>query len=144
MPPRPIGYWIKEVDRLLDAAFARTLDAELCGRRHWQLLSTLESGARSEAELEEAVAPFLAGDPGSVRSALDELVHRGWVEAERDAWFQLTPSGRQAHARLQRTVAEHRRRTSEGVGEAEYRTTVAVLERMAGNLEELLREAEGR
>jgi DNA-binding MarR family transcriptional regulator len=144
MAPRPIGYWLKEVDRLLDAAFARVLAAERCTRRQWQLLNTLESGARSEAELEEAVAPFLDSDPGSVRGALDELVQRGWVEAEREAWFQLTTSGRKVHGRLQRTVSEHRRRTSEGIGEAEYRTTVAVLERMAGNLEAFLREPEGR
>jgi hypothetical protein len=43
------------------------------------------------------------------------------------------------HARLHSTVAAHRRHIAEGVTEAEYRTTVAVLERMAANLEAFLR-----
>ena len=139
MATRPIGYWIKEVDRLLDETFAHALASERCTRRHWQLLNTLEPGPRGEAELEAAVAPFAEVDPSGVRAALGDLLERGWAERLTDGRVALTPSGRELHQRLHATVAAHRRHIAEGVTEPEYRTTVTVLERMAGNLEAFLR-----
>ena len=139
MATRPIGYWIKEVDRLLDETFAHALGSEHCTRRHWQLLNALEPGPRGETELVAAVAPFAAADPSDVGAALDDLLQRGWAEPLPGARVQLTPAGREVHARLHSTVAAHRRHIAEGVTEPEYRTTVAVLERMAGNLEAFLR-----
>jgi DNA-binding MarR family transcriptional regulator len=139
MATRPIGYWIKEVDRLLDETFAHALDSEHCTRRHWQLLNALEAGPSGETELVAAVAPFAAADPSGVHAALEDLLQRGWTEPLPGSRVQLTPAGRGVHARLHSTVAAHRRHIAEGVTEAEYRTTVAVLERMAANLEAFLR-----
>ncbi|HZJ53714.1 MAG TPA: hypothetical protein VFD38_06205 [Myxococcaceae bacterium] len=138
MPARPIGYWLKEVDRLLEESFARALSSERCNRRHWQLLNVLEAGPLPDAGLEAAVAPFAATDAAGVRTALEELVQRGWAEWLSGARVQITPEGRQAHRRLEATVAEQRRRIAEGVSEGDYRTTVSVLERMAGNLQAFL------
>jgi hypothetical protein len=139
MASRPIGYWLKEVDRLLDQSFAQALATEHCSRRHWQLLNVLQGGPASEAGLESAVAPFAATDAEGVRAALTDLVQRGWAEPLAGATVQLTSEGLQTHRRLQATVAEQRRHIAEGVSEADYRTTVSVLERMAGNLETFLR-----
>ncbi|HUM11322.1 MAG TPA: hypothetical protein VLT82_10275 [Myxococcaceae bacterium] len=139
MAQRPVGYWLKEVDRLLEESFARALASEQCSRRHWQLLNVLEAGPASEAGLESALAPFAATDAEGVRAGLEELVQRGWAEPLPGARVQLTSVGREAHRRLQATVAEQRRHIAEGVSEADYRTTVSVLERMAGNLEAFLR-----
>lgn len=139
MATRPIGYWIKEVDRLLDETFAHALASERCTRRHWQLLNTLEPGPLAEAELEAAVGPFAAADPSGVGAALEELLLRGWAQRLADVRIALTAKGRGVHERLHTTVAAHRRHIAEGVTEPEYRTTVTVLERMAGNLEAFLR-----
>ncbi len=139
MATRPIGYWIKEVDRLLDETFAHALGSEHCTRRHWQLLNALEAGPCGETELVAAVAPIAAVDPSGVHAALEDLLQRGWTEPFPGAQVQLTPAGRGVHARLHSTVAAHRRHIAEGVTEAEYRTTAAVLERMAANLEAFLR-----
>jgi len=99
----------------------------------------LEAGPASESGLESAVAPFAATDAEGVRAALADLVHRGWAESLPGVGVQLTSTGREAHRRLQATVAAQRRHIAEGVGEADYRTTVSVLERMAGNLGAFLR-----
>jgi len=138
MLTRPIGYWIKEVDRLLDETFAQALGSEQCTRRHWQLLNALEPEPRSTEDLVAAVAPFAAADPAGVQAALDDVMQRGWAKPLPGAKVQLTPAGRTVHERLHVTVAAHRRHIAEGVSDAEYRTTVAVLERMAGNLEAFL------
>ncbi len=138
MATRPIGYWVKELDRLLEESFRRALGSEGCTRRHWQLLNVLEAGPVTDAGLEAAVAPFAASDAEEVRAALEELVQRGWAERLAGARVQLTSSGREAHRRLEATVAEQRRHIAEGVSEGDYRTTMSVLERMAGNLEAFL------
>ena len=44
MARRPIGYRVKELDRLLEEFFCRALGPEGCTRRHWQLLNVLEVG----------------------------------------------------------------------------------------------------
>ena len=143
MASRPIGYWVKELDRLLEESFARALASEDCNRRHWQLLNVLEAGPVTDAGLEAAVAPFAASDSSGVRSALEVLIQRGWVELRPDGRVQLTAAGREARRRLEKTVSEQRRYIAEGVSEADYRTTVSVLERMAGNLEAFLRRGSG-
>ena len=66
-------------------------------------------------------------------------MQRGWAERLPDARVEMTAEGREVHQRLHTTVAAHRRHIAEGVTEPEYRTTVTVLERMAGNLEAFLR-----
>ena len=44
---RPLGYWLKQVDRLLDDAFDRVLRDEGVTRRHWHVLNVLRRGART-------------------------------------------------------------------------------------------------
>jgi hypothetical protein len=138
---RPIGYWIKQVDRLLEDSFEHVLATEDCTRRHWQVLNTLGAGALAEREIERAVLPFLTANPAGVRSILADLRKRGWAEPLDGSRFRLTAAGRSAHQRLRTAVAAHRGRVSEGVSEQDYRTTLEVLERMAGNLERYLRSA---
>ncbi|HZX41062.1 MAG TPA: hypothetical protein VFE93_04430 [Myxococcaceae bacterium] len=133
MATRPIGYWLKELDRLLEQSFAQALASEHCSRRHWQLLNVLEAG------LESAVAPFAATDAEGVRAALTDLVERGWAESLAGARVQLTAAGREAHRKLEATVAEQRRHIAQGVSEEDYRTAVSVLEQMASNLQTFLR-----
>ena len=39
---RPIGYWLKKLDRLIDEQFERQLSEAGLSRRQWQLLNLLE------------------------------------------------------------------------------------------------------
>lgn len=56
---RPIGFWLKLVDQLIDERFDTTLDEHGVTRRQWQMLNLLSRGAADQAALDAAVAPFL-------------------------------------------------------------------------------------
>ncbi|MBC7518186.1 MAG: MarR family transcriptional regulator [Microbacteriaceae bacterium] len=56
---RPIGFWLKLVDQLIDERFDTTLDEHGVTRRQWQMLNLLRRGPANRAELDAAVAPFL-------------------------------------------------------------------------------------
>lgn len=132
---RPIGYWLKRLDVLIEKTFERTLGEEGITRREWQVLNTLAAGPSSVAELEQAVDPFLAEDRQSLRHAVADLETRGWAGPTDGNLLRLTPRGEAAHTRLRERVGETRRLLVRGVSEGEYVQTVDVLRRMAENLE---------
>jgi len=110
--PRPIGFWLKLVDRLIDEQFASTLEEHGVTRRQWQLLNVLTQGPATVEQLDAAVAPFLSGAQG----------------------YALTDRGRGAFERLELVVAAQRTQVAEGITADQYGQAVAVLERMARNL----------
>ena len=132
---RPIGYWLKHLDGLIEAAFDRTLTGQGVTRRHWQALNTLHERPSTQAALADALAPFLADDPGADERVIDDLVARGWVERGEGSVLKLTPAGAGVHAALLERIQATRQRLVRGVTQEEYLTTVDVLRRMARNLE---------
>ncbi|MFI7705668.1 MarR family transcriptional regulator [Nonomuraea sp. NPDC049480] len=114
---KQIGYWLKNLDTLLEASMDEALQMS---RREWQVLNTTAHGARPD-ELE----PF-----DGVNEAVERLTARGWLADSR-----ITEAGRAAHTEIAERVARFRRRVSEGVTPEEYQATVDVLRRMAANLE---------
>ena len=129
---RPIGYWLKLVDRLIDESFEATLDEHGITRLQWQLLSVIRiEPARADA-LNAAVAPFLAAGE-STAVAVDELVESDWV-AVSDGLVTITAKGEVATDRLGEVVAAIRARLSEGVPQDDYDTTTRTLRLMAENL----------
>jgi DNA-binding MarR family transcriptional regulator len=80
--------------------FDRTLTGEAVTRRHWQALHTLQERPSTQAAIAEALAPFLADDPGAEERVIDELVAGGWVERGEDSVLKLTPVGTEVHAAL--------------------------------------------
>lgn len=69
-------------------------------RRQWQALNTLHQRPSTQAELAEALQPFLVDDPGADRRVIDELVARGWVRPGEGDRLELTLAGAGAHAGL--------------------------------------------
>lgn len=132
---RPIGYWLKHLDRLIETNFDRTLGAQDLSRRHWQALNTLAQQPATHAELRSVLAPFLLDDPEAEARVSDELIRRGWVSAGDDERLSLTESGRTAQKTMLEQVIVARRRTVQGISDDEYVATVDVLQRMAANLE---------
>ena len=133
---RPLGYWIKEIDRRIEADFGRLLEDEDLTRRHWQVLTTLaEREAGTLAELDRALAPFTP----TVRPQHDDLIHRGWATEAAGpgpgaAAVALTAAGRAAHDRVSERVRAFRAQVTEGLSEDDYATLITLLERVAGNL----------
>jgi hypothetical protein len=128
--PRPIGFWLKLVDRLIDERFESVLEEHGVTRRQWQLLNVLQRGPATLEELDAAVEPFLDDDGESSAEHLEELVGSGWV----NPGYSITEAGSTAMEGLGHAVGEMRDAMTDGITEDDYSTTLAVLERMARNL----------
>ena len=132
---RPIGFWLKLVDRLIDERFAAIIEEHGVTRRQWQLLNVLQAGATTVDQLDAAVAPFI--EPGTEEAAaaehLAELVDSEWLTIAGPV-YTLTERGLAAFQRLQIVVDSLRDQTSKGLTQDQYETTLVALEQMAVNL----------
>ena len=131
---RPIGYWLKELDRLMDRHFELQLGNASLSRRQWQLLNLLEDHPRSVPELQAELEPFLQEAADDLSDPLSGLVTRGWAEST-DNIVNLTETG-QAHLEIVKAqVADLRQALMTGISPEEYQATIDVLSRMVANLE---------
>lgn len=131
---RPIGYWLKELDRLIDMHFELQLGNASLSRRQWQLLNLLEDHPRSVPELQAELEPFLQEAADDLSDPLSGLVTRGWAEST-DNIVNLTETG-QAHFEIVKAkVADLRQALMRGISPEEYQATIDVLSRMVANLE---------
>ena len=136
--PRPIGFWLKLVDRMIDEQFAATLEEHGVTRRQWQLLNVLSRESATVEQLDAAVAPFLSAssgdDPAETSIAhLTELIESAWV-VDISGSYELTERGQLAFERLAEVVATQRTVMTAGVSPDEYEATIGSLEHMARNL----------
>lgn len=132
-PKRLFGYWIKEIDRLIEAGLGRLLDGEGLTRRDWQVLNTVAAARITTAELDARLAPFLTADEPTVRPHADALAARGWAEVHDDVW-SLTGNGRQHHERVAALVQASRKQLMDGISPDEHRTLMDLLQRVATNM----------
>lgn len=135
---RPIGYWLKLVDSLISEQFATSLEEHGVTRRQWQLLNLLGAKPHTSQELMSALAPFFdevspEGEPASPAEHLSELLESGWVAQDGDS-YALTDRGKISLERLTELVEGMRERSSAGVTQEQYETTIATLQRVATNL----------
>ncbi len=131
---RPLGFWLKLVDRLIDDAFDAALGQVGLTRRHWQVLNLLQAAPATVQQTDTQLAPFLSGAETTTRPVLDDLQVRGWVAWTDDQHATLTDAGAAAHAELLRQVSRSRERLTTGITPEEYAATIEVLRRMAVNL----------
>jgi DNA-binding MarR family transcriptional regulator len=131
---RPIGWWVKRLDTLLEQAVDAVVDAEGLTRRHWQVLHSLATGTEHEADVRTA----LAGFAGDIDTVVSDLVARGWVARLGTGRVGLTPDGAAAHDRVSRAVGRVRRHAADGLSRSEYERTILVLSRMVANVERAL------
>ncbi len=132
---RPIGYWLKLVDRLVDEQFENTLDEHGVTRRQWQLLTVLAQEPATVEKLDAMLAPP-PGHDGPAESSMEhlaELIDSGWVHTSA-VGFDITERGRTAVEGLTTAVHENRLRQMDGIAETEYLEALGVLERIARNL----------
>jgi DNA-binding MarR family transcriptional regulator len=137
---KPIGWWVKRLDALLEQVLDRALAGDGLTRRHWQVLHSLSSMAMYESRLPAVLEPF--GAPVDFGPVVGDLVARGWVTRGDDGRLFHSDVGQAAHRRLFDRVSRLRGAVTEGLSAEEYERTVAALERMAGNVERALAEAE--
>ena len=131
---RPIGFWLRLVENLINEQFTATLDEHGVTRVQWQLLNVLAEGDTAVIALDAAVRPFLvAGGEQSSIDHLTELIESGWVDATKTG-YELTERGHGARDRLSNVVAGQRTDMAAGVSPEDYMTAVRTLEKIAHNL----------
>lgn len=123
-PPRPLGFWLRTVDALLDRAFADALEKDDASRRDWMLLNAVDGTVDAPWLIER-----LARRSGRAR----RLAERGWI-AETDGGWTLTDDGRAAKDRLGGIVDGIRERVAGAVSPEDLATTLASLEAIAREL----------
>jgi hypothetical protein len=132
---RPIGYWLKHLDGLIEAAAERTFAEEKLTRRHWQIMNLLRESPQEEAGLTEAIRPFWGPGAITLDEVTSELTRRGWLTQDDAGRYLLTPAGQAGHAAVEDKVRGIRSTLLTGLTEVDYLGTVRVLQRMAENLE---------
>ena len=131
---RPLDFWLKLVDTLINLHFQTMLEEHGIVRRQWEMMRMLSRGPATQNDLDAALSPFLpAGEPGSSIAELSELSDSGWL-TEVDGAYQLTERGLVVHQRLDEVFAQKNSDLAEGVSPGEYALVVSVLERIATNL----------
>ncbi len=123
---RPIGWWVRRLDALLEEAVDAVVTGEGLTRRHWQVLHSLATGTELEDDVDTVVS---------------DLVGRGWVVRLGTGRVGLTPDGAAAHDRVNRAVGRVRRHVADGLSRNEYERTILVLSRMVDNIERALGRA---
>ena len=122
--PRPLGYWLRVIDRRLDDAMSELFAADGLTRRDWRRLN-LVAGTVSDPRL----SAKLAARPERVQP----LVERGWVDGEPGAW-RLTEAGEAARASLHERVSSLRAMVAGAVSPEDFATTLTSLEAIAREL----------
>ncbi len=133
-PQRPIGYWLKHLDGLIERAFDDALGREGVSRRHWQAMNVVRDAPVDNEGLAEALHPFWK--EGSISADVaNDLLRRGWVTRDASGRYALTASGESAYGRVAKEVEGIRAAIADGLTQEEYEATLRVLRRMAENLE---------
>lgn len=132
---RPLGYWLKLVDSLIDEQFAATLEEHGVTRRQWQVLNLLEQQPATEAQLNAGLSPFFASpdEPQSLTEHLAELVESGWVTVL-NGEYSITDRGHVSLLKLSELVEKIRTQFGQDLDGSEYDAVVETLEKIARNL----------
>lgn len=134
-PHLPIGYWLKKADEVLTSRINAAQEANGLTRTEWQILNVLhETSSASRSQIIELLSPFRDAD--ALGSTIDALIDRGLVEATETETRQLrlTAQGRDLHATALAVQKKIRQQAVQGIREADYGTTIQVLQQIVNNL----------
>jgi DNA-binding MarR family transcriptional regulator len=134
---RPIGYWLKALDRLLEETLDRALAGEAVTRRDWQVLNALDATPADRDAVVEQLRPFWGVESSDPDAVLEDLLTRGWALRDAANRYALSPEGEVARAALLERINALRATIADGITPEQYNTTVDTLSRMAQNLQAL-------
>jgi DNA-binding MarR family transcriptional regulator len=138
-PKLPIGYWLKQADKLLTQQINQAHTSQGVSRSDWQVLNMLkELGSASRESIFETMHTFVDADGfNQIISALSE---RKWIESRRNLnsgieESQLTEEGHHQHEIIFTTQKKIRQQAMQDISEEEYSTVIRVLQQIVSNLE---------
>ncbi len=129
---RPIGWWLKQADARLNAAFDRALAGTGIDRRGWQILSTLRSRPISRTELVASLSPF--DRPEVIREVVAGLESQQLL-VESAGLLRLTPDGAHKRADIAPLIDGVRGQISGAFSTEEYGTLVRLLARLTDSVD---------
>lgn len=133
-PTRPIGFWLKLVDQLVNEQFESALADFSVSREQWEILNVLSPGPSTLTRLNQELEPFFEASGGESASAqLTGLINRGWVDVAFE-YYELTGAGAVEHAEMHRLVAKKRTAAVADLDEGDYAITLRSLEQVARTL----------
>lgn len=131
VPSRPIGWWLREADARLDAAFDRGLRGRDTDRRGWQVLASLAGRPAARADLVAALGAFDRAP--AAEAVVDDLRSRGWIE-EWGGLLRLTRDGEREQLELAAIVDAVRGQVAAALPHGDYPTLVRLLEQLVAGL----------
>ncbi|WP_433334247.1 MarR family transcriptional regulator [Spirillospora sp. CA-294931] len=138
---QPVGYWTGLAHRRLIAHIRREMDKNGISQPQYWLLRHLSPQDLSPdgegvalAELEERMTDYLLAEDDLGAEAAD-LLARGLLERDDRDRLRITPDGEAGRLVIHALGPGIRDRIHEGVDDADYVTTLRVLQRMISNVE---------
>jgi DNA-binding MarR family transcriptional regulator len=133
-PRRPVDFWLRLLDRLINEHFGKALDEHGITRRQWEVMNLLSRGPVSHDELVEALARVHREvEPATLADELSELEDSGWLR-RREQDYELTELGYTSYRRLEPVLRATDEEIGRGISPEDFATVLEVLERMAMNL----------
>jgi DNA-binding MarR family transcriptional regulator len=133
-PRRPVDFWLRLLDRLINEHFGKALDEHGITRRQWEVMNLLSRGPVSHDELVEALARVHREvEPATLADELSELEDSGWLR-RREQEYELTELGYTSYRRLEPVLRATDEEIGRGISREDFATVLEVLERMAMNL----------
>ncbi|QJB32227.1 hypothetical protein HF324_12765 [Chitinophaga oryzae] len=132
---KPIGWYLKEADSLITAAFNNAFESLGLTRFHWQLLRNIaDNGEIYTKDYYPQVARFIT--PETFRAIITSLTDRDWISVHNDI-CRFTASGADVFASIEERQKHIRDKMLEGTDPEDYAHTVLFLDRIIQNLKTL-------
>lgn len=126
---RPLGHWLRVVDKRLTREFSAALRDEGVHRREWMLLNAIAGGVEAPEILQR-----LTRGRGRLPQAARALAECGWIARDNAGGWTVTGKGDAARQRLAGVVNGIRERVAGAVSADDFATTMASLETIARGL----------
>jgi hypothetical protein len=137
---QPAGYWTGVAYEAI-ITFTRAQQAELgfTQPQFWLLRNLSKNDISPDGhgmtipELQQAMSSYIRPED-DLKAEAEVLLERGWLTRDGEGRLWITESGDEARASLKQHAPAIRARIHQGIDEADYVTTLKVLQRMIDNV----------
>ncbi|WP_067544513.1 MarR family winged helix-turn-helix transcriptional regulator [Nocardia crassostreae] len=138
-PGKPLGYYLRHIDQMLEQNFAALLAAHGLVRRSWQIVNTISAAPATLTDLDRAHAHFLDAAEPTVAPHVADLVDRGWLAVDADGNHTLTIAGETGCRSVAELIDAERAAVIDGLGPDGYATLIGMMQRIADNVDAIAR-----
>lgn len=134
---KPIGYWLKEADKLITAKVNENLAKYNLTRFHWQVLNTIKNkDTVTKEEIFQLLQNFI--DENQLQQILNDFSSRNWIIQREDgklnqSFIQMTEEGNRSFKEILEAQQKTRKQLFEGLTMEDYETTIRVLKQVVEN-----------